>query len=151
MSSNDPLTDKTVIGGHLGEDSDAPELPHRIPGEMCKYLLNEFSKAISNYTMCSTKFARPIELCLRCRVNYLSVMRAFSIMEDFHQENVTCNVVLTKQDRLSIIDNMYNFNTGPESLWEMASCKSTTSFKTFIYFFTLASFIFIFCRLLRGE
>ena len=45
-------------------------------------------------------------------------------MEDFKQDNVSCKVVLTKQDRLGIVENMYHYVTGPESLWVEGSCSN---------------------------
>ena len=48
-------------------------------------------------------------------------------MEDFKQDNVSCKVVLTKQDRLGIVEDMYNYATGPESLWVAGSCSNCYS------------------------
>ncbi len=97
---------------------------HRIPKDMCKIVLSKFSQTVADYTECTSKFARPIELCLRCRDEFLAVERAFSYMEDFQQDNISCKVVLTKQDRLGVIEEQYRFATGPDSIWQRGSCKS---------------------------
>ena len=91
---------------------------------MCKIVLSKFSQTVADYTECTSKFARPIELCLRCRDEFLAVERAFSYMEDFQQDNISCKVVLTKQDRLGVIEEQYRFATGPDSIWQRGSCKS---------------------------
>ena len=67
------------------------------------------------------------EVCLRCRNKYLEVKRSYEYMEDFKQDNVSCKVVLTKQDRLGIVEDMYNYATGPESLWVAGSCSNCYS------------------------
>ena len=63
-------------------------------------------------------------LCLRCREEYLSVLSSYKKMETLQQDNVSCSVVLTKQDRLGIVEHMYDFSTGEISLWEQASCSN---------------------------
>jgi len=45
-------------------------------------------------------------------------------MEDFKQDNVSCKIVLTKQDRLGILEHEYNYVNGPDSVWEKGSCKN---------------------------
>ena len=91
---------------------------------MCKVVLNKFSEAQADYSECTAHFARPIELCIRCRDEYLGVNRAYSYMEEFEQDNISCKVILTKQDRLGIIPNLWEFHSGPDSLWAKGSCSS---------------------------
>jgi len=91
---------------------------------MCKLVLEKFSQTVSDYTSCVASFARPIELCLRCRDKYVSVGTAYNYMEDFSQDNYTCKEVLTKQDRLNVIGKMYDSVIGSNSLWQLASCNS---------------------------
>ena len=113
---------------HQNQDTEnkdlTPKIKNQIPKDDCKKLLADFSTCVSNYTECTTVFARPIRLCLRCRDKYLSVMSAYRSMENFKQDNVSCKEVLTNQDRLSIIDHTYQDITDEESIWETASCKS---------------------------
>ena len=92
--------------------------------------MHKFSVAVSNYTECISSFARPIEVCLRCREQYLSVSKTYNYMDYFHQypENVSCRVILTKQDRLGIMNHMYGFATGSKSIWKEASCDSKYNF-----------------------
>lgn len=97
--------------------------PH-IPRDFCKDLLNEFSDNVSNYTECINLYARPIAFCLRCRDDYLSVIDSFRTMEEFTQDGVTCKEILTKQDRLGIVMNAYDFVAGPTSLWTEGSCEN---------------------------
>ena len=52
------------------------------------------------------------------------MLQAYNAMENFKQDNVSCKDVLTRQDRLNIIDHIYNDIAGVESIWEEASCKS---------------------------
>ena len=106
------------------EQEHTSDLHHRIPKEMCKILLTRFSRSVSDYAECTTSFARPIELCMRCRDQYLDVHTFYEALEDFNQDNVSCKIVLTKQDRLNIIGQIFDFTTGSESMWEKASCKS---------------------------
>ena len=63
------------------------------PKDMCKLVLEKFSQTVSDYTSCVASFARPIELCLRCRDKYVSVGIAYNYMEDFSQDNYTCKEV----------------------------------------------------------
>ena len=122
---------------------------HKVPKDMCKVVMTRFSQTVANYTECLAGFARPIgnltilqfnltqkiklnftvfkhfaEVCLRCRNKYLEVKRSYEYMEDFKQDNVSCKVVLTKQDRLGIVENMYHYVTGSESLWVEGSCSN---------------------------
>lgn len=94
------------------------------PKDMCKLVLEKFSQTVSDYTSCISSFARPIELCLRCKDQYLSVGTAYEYMEDFAQDNYTCKEILTKQDRLNVIGKMYESVIGSESLWQLASCNN---------------------------
>jgi len=94
------------------------------PKDMCKLVLEKFSQTVSDYTSCVASFARPIELCLRCRDMYVSVGTAYNYMEDFSQDNYTCKEVLTKQDRLNVIGKMYDSVIGSNSLWQLASCNN---------------------------
>ena len=98
------------------------------PKDMCKLVLEKFSQTVSDYTSCVASFARPIELCLRCRDKYVSVGTAYNYMEDFSQDNYTCKEVLTKQDRLNVIGKMYESVIGTDSLWQLASCNSKLCF-----------------------
>ena len=98
------------------------------PKDMCKLVLEKFSQTVSDYTSCVASFARPIELCLRCRDMYVSVGTAYNYMEDFSQDNYTCKEVLTKQDRLNVIGKMYDSVIGSNSLWQLASCNSKLRF-----------------------
>jgi len=94
------------------------------PKEDCKWVLDQFSQSVSNYTKCIAKFARPIELCLRCRDEYIAVGDAYVYMENETQDNYTCKEVLTKQDRLNVIGQMYNFANDSDSIWHLASCNN---------------------------
>ena len=45
-------------------------------------------------------------------------------MEFETQDNYTCKEVLTKQDRLNVIGQMYDFVNDSSSIWHLASCNS---------------------------
>ena len=107
------------------------------PKDMCKLVLEKFSQTVSDYTSCVASFARPIELCLRCRDKYVSVGIAYNYMEDFSQDNYTCKEVLTKQDRLNVIGKMYDSVIGSNSLWQLASCNSKLCYIFAGFFFAL--------------
>ena len=101
------------------------------PRPKIKLVLEKFSQTVSDYTSCVASFARPIELCLRCRDKYVSVGTAYDYMEDFAQDNYTCKEVLTKQDRLNVIGKMYESVIGSDSMWQLASCNSKLCFIRF--------------------
>ena len=95
------------------------------PGKDCKSLLKMFSEAVADYTQCTTVFARPIRLCLRCHDKYLTIQEIYASFPKAHQDgNITCDVVLTKQDRLNVIDFTMKSLTGPQSIWSTAMCNS---------------------------
>jgi len=94
------------------------------PKDMCKFVLYKFSQSVSDFTNCTSSFARPIQLCLRCRDEYIAVGRAYDYMETFTQDDVSCKQVLTQQDRLGVIEQMYKFANSSESIWHLASCNN---------------------------
>ena len=119
-----PLSSPEITIPTNHQDTEHNSLVHKIPKDDCKKLLNYFSQKLSIYTQCTTVFARPIRFCLRCHEEYINVLQAYNAMENFKQDNVSCKDVLTRQDRLNIIDHIYNDIAGVESIWEEASCKS---------------------------
>jgi hypothetical protein len=42
-------------------------------------------QAASNYTLCGVKHARPVNLCLKCRNDYLQVISVYKKLENFSQ------------------------------------------------------------------
>ena len=120
QAAEDAITDhedKGILQSHGPTENKTPKRD-------CKFLLSLFSQYAATYTECTTVFARPIRLCLRCHSRYLDILRVYKDFDNSTQDGVSCKVVLTKQDRLNVVDFTMESLTGPKSIWSTAMCNS---------------------------
>ena len=48
-------------------------------------------------------------------------------MEDFKQDNISCKVILTQQDRLGLINQEWEHATGSDGVWQESRCNRECS------------------------
>ncbi|CAG0898289.1 unnamed protein product [Darwinula stevensoni] len=89
----------------------------------CEDLLKYFSHAVSEFTHCAVRFARPIHLCEKCVQQYLNVSQAHHaiIMEQDENSGEGCISELLNADRIQIVETSFQFTM---NLWEKAACDN---------------------------
>ncbi|CAH0407832.1 unnamed protein product [Chilo suppressalis] len=88
--------------------------------EQCSALLDVFAETVSNFTLCSIKYARPIRLCEKCVKHYVEFQTNYLKLENTIVNNTSCLSFFISQDRLNAFQEYYN---NIITIWDKGHCS----------------------------
>jgi len=90
------------------------------PSNTCQMIVESFGVAVSDFTLCSITYARPIHLCGLCVEQFMAVVHTHQNFTDTKDDRGNlCQEYFTNLDRMEIVSEAYNY---VQHLWKKGNC-----------------------------
>ncbi|CAG9859158.1 unnamed protein product [Phyllotreta striolata] len=96
----------------------------------CGTLRKIFANASAQFTSCTIDNSRPITVCEICKDNYVDILDSYKNMSQALVNGTTCLDKFINQDRLQILQIIYNNNL---DMWSRAKCDECYDSKIYTY------------------
>ncbi|CAG7822226.1 unnamed protein product [Allacma fusca] len=92
------------------------------PSPICQDAASLFGSAVSDFSSCSVRNARPINLCQGCVLEFLTVLKTYEDISDtYSADNISCILYFTNLDQLEVLKLNLEF---VKYLWNRGHCDN---------------------------